>query len=173
MLALEDHASDVLQMVDVLATTVGGDADRRQIENRVTCLGKAQAIADDYIVVAEKLGYRRCPTGGGSSRCGLTRPGRAPPPGRRSGSAASRRRVALPRRARDGERRSSRTDAPSNEGRREEPERFREGEERRREQRRSPEAGTPGGPSSSNIESRERFPLQARGYNLHRDAGDV
>lgn len=41
VLALEDHGSDV----------------------RVTCLGEARAIADDYIVVAEKLGYPPMPDG--------------------------------------------------------------------------------------------------------------
>jgi hypothetical protein len=63
VLALEDHASDVLQMVDVLATPVDGDFDRRQVENRITCLGEAQAIADDYLPLAERLGYPPMPDG--------------------------------------------------------------------------------------------------------------
>lgn len=63
VLALEDHASDILQMVDVLAAPVDGDSDSRQIENRVTCLGEAQAIADDYTALAERLGYPPMPDG--------------------------------------------------------------------------------------------------------------
>ncbi len=51
------------RMVDVLATPVDSDSDGRQIENRVTCLGEAQAIADDCIAVAEKLGYPSMPDG--------------------------------------------------------------------------------------------------------------
>ncbi len=98
VLALEDHASDVLQMVDVLATPVDGDPDRRQIEKprhlsrrgpgdrrRLHRRGRQARLPADArrVVVPARL----------------TRP-RPVPPGRRSGSAASHRRVALPRRAR-------------------------------------------------------------------------
>lgn len=40
-----------------------GESDSRQIENRVTCLGEAQVIADDYTALAEKLGYPPMPDG--------------------------------------------------------------------------------------------------------------
>ena len=37
MLALADHDSDALLLIDVLAQPVDGDTDRRQIEERVRC----------------------------------------------------------------------------------------------------------------------------------------
>ena len=61
ILALESHASDILEMIDVIARPIDGDADRRQIENRVTCLGECQAIADDYLALADKLGWTPMP----------------------------------------------------------------------------------------------------------------
>lgn len=63
VLALTDHDSDVLQLVDVLAQPLDGDSDRRRIEERVRCLGEAQAIADDYVLVAERLGWPPMPEG--------------------------------------------------------------------------------------------------------------
>lgn len=63
VLALTDHDSDVLQLVDVLAEPLDGDSDRRSVEERVRCLGEAQAIADDYVLVAEKLGWPPMPDG--------------------------------------------------------------------------------------------------------------
>ena len=56
VLALVTDEPDVMQMVDVLARPIDDDDDARRVEDRITCLGECQSIADDYIALAIELG---------------------------------------------------------------------------------------------------------------------
>ena len=56
VLALVTDEPDVMQMVDVLARPIDDDDDARRVEDRITCLGECQSIADDYIALANELG---------------------------------------------------------------------------------------------------------------------
>lgn len=52
-----------LEIIDVLAQPRGedGDLDERNVENRVGGLDEAQAIATDYINLAEQIGWPPMP----------------------------------------------------------------------------------------------------------------
>jgi hypothetical protein len=61
VLAHETDQPGIFVMVDVLARPVDGCDDVRAIEERVTCLGECQSIADDYIRLATELGVPPMP----------------------------------------------------------------------------------------------------------------
>lgn len=61
VVALADHDLDALQLVDALVQPLDDDTDRRQIEDRVRCLREDHAIADDHVLLAEKLGWPPMP----------------------------------------------------------------------------------------------------------------
>jgi hypothetical protein len=61
--AVEIPDEQALQIIDVLIRPLpeDGDVDVRFVEDRVWDLGECQAIADDYIALAEKLGWPPMP----------------------------------------------------------------------------------------------------------------
>ncbi|MFL5927823.1 MAG: hypothetical protein ACJ77E_12900 [Gaiellaceae bacterium] len=61
VVAYETDEPGIFVMVDVLARPIDGCDDARPIEERVTCLGECQSIADDYIKLAETLGWPPMP----------------------------------------------------------------------------------------------------------------
>ena len=61
LVALRERESDEFEMVDVLVQPDGSGNDRRIVEECVDCLSECQAIADDYVRLAEKLGWPPMP----------------------------------------------------------------------------------------------------------------
>ena len=61
VLAHETDEPGIFVIVDVLARPIDGCDDARGVEERVTCLGECQSIADDYIRLATELGVPPMP----------------------------------------------------------------------------------------------------------------
>jgi len=61
--AVEIPDEQALQIIDVLTRPLpeDGDVNVRFVEDRVGDLGECQAIADDYIALADKLGWPPMP----------------------------------------------------------------------------------------------------------------
>lgn len=52
-----EHAPDHLEILDVPEDSDGRDPDAIRVEPRVLALDEAQAIADDYVALARRLGW--------------------------------------------------------------------------------------------------------------------